>query len=204
MIQKDLYLKAIDRPIEGVIKANDDRHLLQELEEYYLTKELLGITNKNKMLPGLFEELVKPKFNACIWISGYFGSGKSHLLKMLSLVLQNKEINGVKCAEIFADKAKEDFVLEANIRKAALIPTESILFNIAAKSDGITSMGSSIDPVLSIFLKVFNELLGYDPLNPEIAEVERHLESIGKYDFFKTEYQKRFGKSWEKVGRLFS
>lgn len=198
MIQKDLYLKAIDRPIEGVIKANDDRHLLQELEEYYLTKELLGITNKNKMLPGLFEELVKPKFNACIWISGYFGSGKSHLLKMLSLVLQNKEINGVKCAEIFADKAKEDFVLEANIRKAALIPTESILFNIAAKSDGITSMGSSIDPVLSIFLKVFNELLGYDPLNPEIAEVERHLESIGKYDFFKTEYQKRFGKSWEK------
>lgn len=126
MIQKDLYLKAIDRPIEGVIKANDDRHLLQELEEYYLTKELLGITNKNKMLPGLFEELVKPKFNACIWISGYFGSGKSHLLKMLSLVLQNKEINGVKCAEIFADKAKEDFVLEANIRKAALIPTEFV------------------------------------------------------------------------------
>lgn len=198
MIQKELYLKAIDRPIEGVIKANDDRHLLQELEEYVLTNELLGISNKNRMLPGLFEELAKPKFNACIWISGYFGSGKSHLLKMLSLVLQNKEINGVKCADIFAEKAKEDFVLEANIKKVALIPTESILFNIAAKSDGITSMGSSIDPVLSIFLKVFNELLGYDPLNPEIAEIERHIESIGKYDFFKTEYQKRFGKSWEK------
>ncbi|MBK9412036.1 MAG: BREX system P-loop protein BrxC [Bacteroidetes bacterium] len=73
-----------------------------------------------------------------------------------------------------------------------------MLFNIAAKSDGITSMGSAIDPVLSIFLKVFNELLGYDPLNPEIAEVERHLASIGKYDFFKSEYQKRFNKSWEK------
>lgn len=198
MKQRELYLKDIDRPIEGVIKANDDRHLLQELEEYVLTNELLGISNRNKMLPGLFEELTKSNFNSSIWISGYFGSGKSHLLKMLSLVLENKEIKGVKCADVFAKKAIDDFELERNIKKVATIPTESILFNIAAKSDGITSMGSSIDPVLSIFLKVFNELLGYDPLNPEIAEVERHLESIGKYDFFKTEYQKRFNKSWEK------
>lgn len=198
MKQKELYLKDIYRPIEGVIKANDERHLLQELEEYVLTNELLGISNRNKMLPGLFEELTKNNFNSSIWISGYFGSGKSHLLKMLSLVLENKEINGIKCADIFAKKASDDFELERNIKKVATIPTESILFNIAAKSDGITSMGSAIDPVLSIFLKVFNELLGYDPLNPEIAEVERHLSSIGKYNFFKSEYQKRFNKSWEK------
>jgi DNA replication protein DnaC len=112
MKQKELYLKDIYRPIEGVIKANDERHLLQELEEYVLTNELLGISNRNKMLPGLFEELTKNNFNSSIWISGYFGSGKSHLLKMLSLVLENKEINGVKCADVFAKKASDDFELE--------------------------------------------------------------------------------------------
>ena len=197
-LQKELYLKDIFRPIEGVIKANDGRHLLQELEEYVLTNELLGISNRNKMLPGLFEELSKNNFNSSIWISGYFGSGKSHLLKMLSLVLENKEINGIHCANVFSAKASEDFELERNIKKVASIPTETILFNIAAKSDGIISIGSTIDPVLSIFLKVFNELMGYDPINPEIAEVERHLESINKYEYFKTEYQKRFSKSWEK------
>lgn len=198
MKQKELYLKDIFRPIEGVIKANDDRHLLQEMEEYVLTNELLGISNKNRMLPGLFDELAKNKFDANIWISGYFGSGKSHLLKMLSLVLENKEINDVKCADIFATKASDDFELESNIKKVAKIPTKSILFNIAAKSDGVTSNTSTIDPVLSIFLKVFNEHLGYDPLNHEIAEIERHLDGIGKYDFLKKEYQKRFNKSWEK------
>lgn len=198
MIQKELYLKDINRPIEGVIKANDDRHLLSELEEYVLTNELLGIANRNKMLPGLFEELSKSNFNSSVWISGYFGSGKSHLLKMLSLVLENKEINGQKCADIFANKAKDDFELEGNIKRVAKIPTKSILFNIAAKSDGIIGMSSTIDPVLSIFLKVFNEMLGYDSLNPEIAEIERHLESINQYAFFKSEYQKRFNKSWEK------
>lgn len=197
MKQKELYLKDIFRPIEGVIKANDDRHLLQEMEEYVLTNELLGISNRNRMLPGLFDELAKSKFNSNIWISGYFGSGKSHLLKMLSLVLENKEINGVKCADIFATKASDDFELESNIKKVAKIPTKSILFNIAAKSDGVTSMGSTTDPVLSIFLKVFNEQMGYDPLNPEIAEIERHLDSIGKFDYFKKEYQKRFNKIWE-------
>ena len=198
MKQQEIYLKDIFRRIEGVIKANDDRYLLQELEEYVLTNELLGISNRNRMLPGLFDELSKTKFDASIWISGYFGSGKSHLLKMLSLVLENKEINGTRCADVFAKKASEDFELERNIKKAATIPTQTILFNIAAKSDGITSLGTTIDPVLAIFLKVFNELLGYDPLNPEIAEIERHLDSIGKYDFFKAEYQKRFNKSWEK------
>jgi hypothetical protein len=197
MLQKNLYLKDIFRPIEGVIKASDDRHLLQELEEYVLTNELMGVSNRNKMLPGLFEELAKSNFNSSVWISGYFGSGKSHLLKMLSLVLENKEINGIKCAEVFAAKASEDFELERNIKKVANIPTESILFNIAAKSDGIMSMGSDIDPVLGIFLKVFNEQVGYDPLYPDIAEVERHLDQIGKYDFFKAEYEKRFKKTWQ-------
>ena len=198
MLQHQLYLKDIKRPIDGVIKANDDRHLLLELEEYVLTNELLGISNRNKMLPGLFEELSKTNFSSSIWISGYFGSGKSHLLKMISLVLENKDINGVSCSEVFAKKASADFELENNIKKVAKIPTKSILFNIAAKSDGITSLGSSIDPVLSIFLKVFNEMLGYDPLNPEIAEIERHLDRLGKFDYFKQEYQKRFNKSWEK------
>lgn len=54
MKQKELYLKDIFRPIEGVIKANDDRHLLQEMDEYVLTNELLGTSNRNRMLPGLF------------------------------------------------------------------------------------------------------------------------------------------------------
>ncbi|MDD4821065.1 MAG: BREX system P-loop protein BrxC [Bacteroidales bacterium] len=198
MNQKELYLKDINRPIEGVIKANDDRHLLSELEEYVLTNELCGISNRDKMLPGLFEDLSKSSFNSSVWISGYFGSGKSHLLKMLSLVLENKEINGLRCADIFAQKAKEDFELEGNIRRVAKIPTKSILFNIAAKADGITGMSSTIDPVLNIFLKVFNEMLGYDPINPEIAEIERHLESIHQYDYFKAEFQRRFHKSWEK------
>jgi hypothetical protein len=57
-----------------------------------------------------FSEYIKKNYNDSVWISGFFGSGKSHLLKMLSLVLENKIVGENKCGEIFAAKIKDDFL----------------------------------------------------------------------------------------------
>ncbi len=204
MIQKDLYLKDIAREIDGVIKANDDRHLRTELEEYVMTDELLGNSSGNRMLPGLFSELAQPNFNKCVWISGYFGSGKSHLLKMLSLVLSDTVLSdGTRAAKTFSEKGAADFELENDILRAAAIPTETILFNIQAKSDGIQSSNTRLDPVLAVFLKVFNEHQGYDPLSPEVANIERFLTQNGKLDYLKEQFPIRFGKSWEEARETF-
>ena len=42
MLIKDIFLKRIDRPINGVIKVgqDDQANVRQELEEYVVTKEL--------------------------------------------------------------------------------------------------------------------------------------------------------------------
>ena len=76
---KELFAKPIDRSIDGVIKADDERHLKIELEEYVFTREVIKGLN-------IFVDayLNDPNANG-IWISGFFGSGKSHLLKILSL-----------------------------------------------------------------------------------------------------------------------
>ena len=42
-------------------------------------------------------------------------------------------------------------------------------------------------------------MLGYDPLNPEIAEIERHLESLGKFDYFKKEYTIKYNEGLELI-----
>jgi hypothetical protein len=39
-ILRDIFEKPVDRPIEGVIKADDDASLRIELEEYVLTNEI--------------------------------------------------------------------------------------------------------------------------------------------------------------------
>ena len=175
MIQQHIYSKDITRPINGVIKADSKTELADEISEYVITAEQM----QPRLLPALFKTLVPPAKPTCVWISGDFGSGKSHLLKILSYVLENElVVDDRKCAEIFADKANDDFELKGDIQKACRVPTESILFNIQEKLDGIGK--SQIDPVLNIFLKEFNRKLGFDDKKPEIAEIERYFAKKGK------------------------
>lgn len=190
MIQEQIYKKDINRIIDGVIKADSTAKLAEEITEFVITGEQI------RLLPRLFDTLVPPQQANCVWISGDFGSGKSHLLKILSYVLENKlVIEGRPCAEIFAEKANDDFELKGQIKKACKVPTESVLFNIQELHDGL---GKNVnDPVLAIFLKVFNKKFGYDEKKPEIAEIERYYDNKGQYELLKSEYQKRHGESWE-------
>lgn len=196
MIQEHIYTQDINRTINGVIKASSTADLANEVKEYVITAE----QQKKSLLPALFKMLVPPAVPTCVWISGDFGSGKSHLLKILSYVLENQlAVDGRKVADIFADKAGDDFELRADITNACRIPTETVLFNIQEKLDGVSK--NSVDPVLNIFLKEFNRKLGFDDKKPEIAEIERYFASKGKYQFLKDEYQRLYGVSWEEKGR---
>lgn len=196
MIQEHIYTQDINRIINGVIKASSTADLANEVKEYVITAE----QQKKSLLPALFKMLVPPAVPTCVWISGDFGSGKSHLLKILSYVLENQlALDGRKVADIFADKAGDDFELRADITNACRIPTETVLFNIQEKLDGVSK--NSVDPVLNIFLKEFNRKLGFDDKKPEIAEIERYFASKGKYQFLKDEYQRLYGMPWEEKGR---
>ena len=79
----NIFSKKIDRPIEGVIKADDASELLNEIEEYVLTNE---IQKSLSLFLSAYNDYSVASQNG-VWISGFFGSGKSHLLKMLSLLL---------------------------------------------------------------------------------------------------------------------
>lgn len=89
---KDMFRKKIDRDIQGVIIVGqgEQTNVAQELEEYVVTREL------QKHFMDFFEAYKKgilgttPKMG--VWISGFFGSGKSHFLKILSYLLQNKQV----------------------------------------------------------------------------------------------------------------
>lgn len=104
-------------------------------------------------------------------------------------------IDGRKCADIFADKANDDFELKGSIVSACKIPTECVLFNIQELHDGLGKNVS--DPVLAIFLKVFNKKFGYDDKKPEIAEIERYFDNQGKYELLKSTYERLHGEKWE-------
>ena len=89
MLLKDAFEKDIDRPIDPVVKADetDDAHLANELDEFVVTNEVK--THLLKFLES-YNELASVGNGA--WISGFFGSGKSHLLKILAVALENRNV----------------------------------------------------------------------------------------------------------------
>ena len=184
----DLFLKNINRQIEGVIKADDNTMLLTELEEYVITSE--NESNLNDFLRAYNNYAG----GNGVWISGFFGSGKSHLLKMLSIVLENKTIKGKNSLDVFSKKTDDQF-LRAELKKASKIPSDNILFNIDQKADVISS--KQADAVLKVFLKVFNEHCGYFGKQPYIAKFERDLDKRGLLEDFKKAFQQQAKIPWE-------
>ncbi|RWD60920.1 MAG: BREX system P-loop protein BrxC, partial [Mesorhizobium sp.] len=187
---RDIFEKPVDRAIEGVIKADDEASLRVELEEYVITNEIERQLEKFLDAYNNYE-----KANG-VWISGFFGSGKSHLLKMLALLLENRDVGGTPAYELFKQKCADNEILAADLRKAVSIPSKSILFNIDQKADVISK--EQIDALLSVFQKVFDEMCGYYGKQPHIAQFERDLDSRGVLEKFRTTYQAIAGKAWER------
>lgn len=190
---RDIFEKPVDRAIDGVIKADDDASLRTELDEYVITGEI------GKRLGDFLEAYNNYQTANGVWISGFFGSGKSHLLKMLALVLENREVEGAKAADIFIEKLKDEPMLAGALRKAVAIPSKSILFNIDQKADVISK--TDVDALLAVFQKVFDEMCGYFGKQPHIAQFERNLDERGQLDLFKAAFQEISGKPWETRGR---
>src|SRR5699024_4241015 len=113
-------------------------------------------------------------------------SGKSHFLKILSYLLENKEVKGKKPVDFFEEKIS-DPVIYANLKRTANIPTETILFNIDSKSP--LDNKSKEDAILRVLLKVFYEHRGYYGDNLAVAEMEKYLDEHGYLKAFKEEFE---------------
>lgn len=193
-ILKDMFYKDIDRDIKGVIKVGqaDDENIKQELEEYVVTSEL------NKHIDRFFEAYKTGIFGTTdkngVWISGFFGSGKSHFLKILSYLLENREIEGKKAMNYFDDKGLDSFIL-ANMKQAGDALADVILFNIDSKSDSDSK--SNKDAIVKVFNKVFNEMQGFCGSMPWIADLERQMVKDNVYDDFKNVFKELSGNTWE-------
>ena len=189
MIVKDFFEKDINRNIETVIKADDRDNISTEVAEYVITKEIA------KKIRDLFSSYNDYSGANGVWISGFFGSGKSHLLKIISYVLENKEFNGYKSGELFAQKIEDDEMLKADVLSATRIPSESILFNIDQQAQ-ITSKADA-NAILAVFYKVFYDHLGYYGFQPHVAEFEMWLDKQDKYSIFKEKFNSLYSSNWE-------
>lgn len=190
----DYFEHDVSRDIETVIKADDESQALDEMREYVITREI------SKKITSLFDAYNNYSGANGVWVSGFFGSGKSHLLKILSYVLSNKTVDGNEFGKMFADKM-QDQLLKADVLKAVSNNAESILFNIDQKADENTNGSENV--ILDVFNKVFNEHLGYYGGQGHVANFERWLDDEGKYDEFKKQFNDKYSEPWQDARRKY-
>jgi hypothetical protein len=163
-----LFVKSISRPINGVVKADelDESSIWQELDEFVITRELDG--HFRRFFSNYCEAIDHPNDpniagRTGIWISGFFGCGKSHFLKVLSYLLKNDahthDAQSKRAVEFFDSKIKDAMVF-GDIQRAVASNTDVILFNIDSKA---VQDPSGKKTLLPVFLKVLNEMQGYSP-----------------------------------------
>ena len=197
---ENLFRKDISRPINGVVKADqlDESSVWQELEEFVVTKELGQ--HLRRFFSSYCEAMEKTgdpdvAGKIGVWVSGFFGSGKSHFIKVLSYLLNNKSHTHdgqTRQAVEFFDLKIKDAMLLGDIKRAVASHTDVILFNIDSKADSRAGR----DAILAVFLKVLNELAGYSGDHPHIAHMERYLEGKGRLGVFHDAYRTLTGTDW--------
>lgn len=197
---REMFAEDINRPINGVIKVDQDTTDIveQEVREYVITREL------KKHFISFFDyysdTFEKPTDNIGVWISGFFGSGKSHFLKMLSYILENKPIDGVPTVEKFRSKFAEDPGTFMLIDRATRGKTETILFNIDIEG----SINKDKTAVLRVFAKMFYNHLDFFGENLKVAMLEQYIDQQGKTQEFRRVFEEKKGKPWTEQRKAFA
>lgn len=192
----EVFKKEITRPIKGVITVGgteSDAEIKQELEEYVVTREIRRhmrtlYTNYCKSLDGKTTDIG-------VWVSGFFGSGKSHFERINAALLGNNIIDGKEAIDYFIDDDKlDDEMLIADIRRAASVPTDVIQFDIDSRSE--MTKKHNKEAIGYVLLKLFNEMQGFCGAIPLVADIERNLSKKGLYEAFKEKFEEIYGSAW--------
>lgn len=189
---RDVFRRSIDRTIEEVIKVElaDEQVVADEIDEYIATENI--VDSLTRVLEAYRERLSVPGEETNVWISGFFGSGKSSFAKVLGYLLENRALAGQTATERFFART------EAPAAKALLHvvhqqPAPVVVFVDLLSNRNVHREGESV--VLPLYRALLTSL-GYAS-SVIHAELEIDLEAAGKLAAFEQEFTVQFpGQSW--------
>jgi hypothetical protein len=198
LLVKDLLERDPTRQIERVIKVDerDPRLVGSELEEYVVTQEIQEYLED--IIDRFLESRHKTPESVCSWISGFFGSGKSHFLKVLGYLLSNKTVilgdgRKVGAATYFCNKHSLPgrAILDKELKTKGVFVNMLNFPRDSAEAPSITKI-------------VYTALLEESGLSEVfwIAEIEKMLQERGLWDKFLAYIEKEAGKRWQDIRKM--
>jgi hypothetical protein len=196
---RDIFATKIQERIEPVVKVTERRLtiLLDELQNLVITPQW------ERYLHQILQEYTDAFENEeeqgiGIWISGFFGSGKSLLMKMLGILLEGGELAGQPIHDIFLSRLTRESLELSDIRRFLAL-CELRMTCSAIGGNLYSQLTDANDTLTLITFRLFAKARGYTHIWPFAWAVEYQLDSRGLLPEFHRIANELCSKDWDEI-----
>ena len=182
----ELFERPVDRTIEEVIKVDqaNEAAVRNEIDEYIVTDSI------RDQFQEVYREIAggpaAPREGIGIWVSGFFGSGKSSFAKILGYTIANRKVGTSAAADLFKKTLKDGAVGDLLDNINTRIPFHSVIFDVSMDR----GVRTANDRLTEIMYRALLRELGYAD-DFDLAELEITLEGDGRLKKFEAEFKKQ-------------
>ena len=190
----DLLDRDFSTPIEEIIKVNnaDEDTVHTELTEYVATPRIKD--EYQRLFQAMAAAPSSPNEGVGVWISGFFGSGKSSFAKNLGYVLANRTVLHEAATDLFLKQVDSQRVSEYVRYLNQGVPYEVFMFDVQVDLSVQTNAEQIAEVMYRVLLRNLDYAEDYD-----IAELEIELEKEKKLDQFHGLCRQEYNEDWRKV-----
>jgi hypothetical protein len=189
----DLLARDLRQKIEEIIKVDqtNEQVVYTEITEYIATDRIRD--QYTELFRAIADAPSEPHEGIGVWISGFFGSGKSSFAKNVGYVLANRDVLDRPASRLFAEQVHDQHVAQLVEFINHRIPTEVIMFDVSVDRAVKRSTERIAEIMYTVLLRELDYAEDYD-----IAELEIELEGRGMLDTFMARYAERYPDDWRK------
>jgi len=190
----NLLSRDLSRKIEEIIQVDqtDEQSVYSEITEYIATDSIRD--QYAALLKAVAEAPTEPHESVGVWISGFFGSGKSSFAKNFGYALENRRVLGQDFSALFKQQIRDEQVRNLLDLINTRFPTEVILFDIAKEQDTRRVTQRIAEFIYTALLRELDYAEDFD-----IAELEIELEAEAKLDQFIAKCKQIHSQEWRIV-----
>ncbi len=190
------FRREIDRTIEKVIDyyAQDEDRLKREIAEYEVTN---NIESCFRRFLDAFGEGVRggQVTEVGIWVSGFYGSGKSSFTKYLGAALDpSKTVDGRPFLDLLCERFSRNEIPAALRTVSKKYPTAVVLLDLGSEQ---LAESAGVPTSTILYWKVL-QWAGFSK-EKKLARLEFTLDRRNLYDRFKQNYIARYQGEWEDI-----
>lgn len=190
----NLLSRDLSRKIEEIIQVDqtDEQSVYSEITEYIATDSIRD--QYAALLKAVAEAPTEPHESVGVWVSGFFGSGKSSFAKNFGYALENRRVLGQDFSALFKQQIRDEQVCNLLDLINTRFPTEVILFDIAKEQDTRLVTQRIAEFIYTVLLRDLDYAADFD-----IAELEIELEAEGKLEQFISKCKQIHSREWHIV-----